>query len=81
MANNLSNEITYFQEHQKQFAEEHHGSFVLIHQQSVLGFYPSGGDAYSEAQRRGLSSGTFLIRECVWPEEETTAIFHSRVAG
>ena len=77
---NLSPEIEYFLQHQAQFAGEHYHQFVLIHQQSPLGFYNSGGEAYEEAQRRGLESGTFLIRECVRPGEDAPAVFHSRVA-
>jgi hypothetical protein len=76
----LSEQIAYFKEHQKELAEKHHREFVLIHNQSEVGFYESGGRAYEVAIERRLESGTFLIRQCLRPDEESVAIFHSRVA-
>ena len=80
MKEQLSTQIAYFKEHQKELAEKHHREFVLIHNQSEVGFYESGGRAYGDAKERRLESGTFLIRQCLRPDEETVAIFHSRVA-
>ena len=77
----LESALAYFKEHQADLAEEHHGKFVLIHDQSTIGFYDSELDAYGVAKNdKGYAAGTFLIRKCVMPEEETTQVFHSRVA-
>ena len=75
----LDRQIAYFQQHQTELAEEHHGEFVLIHDESIEGFYESELDAYTAAKRR-YDAGTFLIRQCLRPEEETTQTFHSRIA-
>ncbi len=75
----LDRQIMYFQQHQAELAEEHHGEFVLIHDESIEGFYESELDAYTTAKRH-YDAGTFLIRQCLKPEEETTQTFHSRIA-
>ena len=80
MTEELSEQIAYFKKHQDELASKHHGKFVLIHNQSEVGFYDSGGQAYEDALSRQLQSGTFLIRQCLRPDEEAIAIFHSRVA-
>ena len=80
MKEKLSEQIAYFKEHQEELAEKQHRKFVLIHNLSEIGFYDSGGDAYAYALKQHLESGTFLIRQCLRQDEETAAVFHSRVA-
>ena len=75
----LDTQIAYFKKRQMELAEAHHGDFVLIHDESIAGFYQSELDAYTVA-KRVYDDGTFLIRQCLKPEEETTKTFHSRVA-
>ena len=76
----LAQQISYFEEHQKELVKKHHGKFVLIYDGSVHGFYDSALDAHTGAVKRGVEPGTFLIRQCLRPEEEVTPVFHSRVA-
>lgn len=74
----LDAQLAFFREQQTEFAAAHHRQFVLIHDNQVVGFYPSDLEAYQAAST--FAAGTFLIRECLRPEEETTPTFYSRVA-
>ncbi len=74
----LDAQLAYFKERQVELAREHHGKFVLIHDASVEGFYESDLEAYSTA-KRDYQAGSFLIRQCLNPSEETVHVFHSRV--
>lgn len=76
----LARQHKYFKEHQRKFAEEHHGECVLIYKQKERVFFASYTDAYFEALKRKYIEGEFLISECIRPEEETPIIFHSRLA-
>lgn len=75
----LDHLIEYFKQHQESFAENHYGKYVVIHDQSVKGFYDKQLEAYLEAKTQ-FEPGTFLIRQCIHSDEETVAVFHSRVA-
>jgi len=76
----LDTQLSFFRKHQKELAAEHHGEFALIHNETLVGFHNSELDAYNAAKKSKCAAGTFLIRQCVAPEEETTQVFHSRVA-
>lgn len=75
----LEKEIAFFKSIQSKLAQDHHGSFVVIHGESVKGIHESELKAFTAA-RKELGSKAFLIRECVLPEEERQYTFHSRVA-
>ena len=75
----LEREIAFFKTIQSKLAREHHGQFVVIHGESMAGFYDSELKAYMEARKK-MGSQAFLIRKCVRPEEEIRHTFHSRVA-
>ena len=75
----LGKQIAYFKKHQKRLAREHHRKYVLIHDDSVIDVFESEIDAYVTARNR-YKAGTFLIRQCLNPEEESVHVFHSRVA-
>ncbi|MCY4151795.1 MAG: hypothetical protein OXE94_06110 [Aestuariivita sp.] len=70
----------YFRDHQENFARDHYREYVIIHNQSVAGFYDDQLEAYLEAKEK-FQPGEFLIRQCIKPEEEKTVVFHSRVGG
>ncbi len=76
----LNEPLAYFRANRDKFVRGHHREFVLIHDNSEIGFYETGGKAYKEARNRNLESGTFLIRQCLREDEENVAIFHSRVS-
>ena len=75
----LDRQIAYFQQHQTELAEEHHGEFVLIHDESIEGFYESELDAYTAAKRR-YDAGTFLIGNALDLKKRRPKRFHSRIA-
>ena len=60
----LNRQFAYFKKHQNEYAKEHHGEFVLIHNNSVEGFYQSELRAYTIAKNK-FEAGTFLIRKCL----------------
>ncbi len=76
----LERPLAYFKAHQEKFATEHHGQFVVIYEDSVEGFYDDQLEAYLAAKSK-FPAGAFLLRPCIRPEEETAAVFRSRVAG
>ena len=75
----LDKEIAFFRSIQSKLAQEHHGQFVVIHGESTEGVYGSELEAYLAARKK-MGTQTFLIRQCVRPEEEIRPTFHSRVA-
>ena len=75
----LEKELIYFRNHQEEFAEKYPGQFVLICDQTIEGFYDDEVEAYLVAKKK-FQNGAFLLRRCIRKEEETVAIFHSRVA-
>ena len=75
----LGEELSHFRDHQEEFAKENPGKFVLIYNQAVEGFYDDETEAYLAGKKK-FPDGTFLLRKCIKKEEETAAIFHSRVA-
>ena len=42
----LGEELSHFRDHQEEFAKENPGKFVLIHNQTVEGFYDDETEAY-----------------------------------
>lgn len=75
----LNKQFAYFKKHQNEYAKEHHGEFVLIHDDSVEGFYQSELQAYTRGKNK-FEAGTFLIRKCLRTKEETSLLYHSRMA-
>ena len=74
----LEHALQYFKERQEQFARENHGKVVVIYDSDVFGFFDSELEAYMAATKK-YQEGSFLLRQCLLPEEEERAIFHSRV--
>ena len=69
-----------YRKHQNDLATKYHGKFVLISSNGVLGTFPSRTDAYWGAiDDQNLVPGEFLIRECVFPEEERPVVFYTNV--
>ena len=75
----LERALAHFRNHQEKFSEEHHRQFVLIHDEEVEGFYDDEMSAYMAGQKK-FKPGSFLLRQCIRRDEETPAIFRSRVA-
>lgn len=75
----LQRQIEYYKEHQEEFAQNHHGEFVLLHGEKVIGFFKEATAAYARAKDL-FEPETFLIRSCVYAHEERPRVFRSRVA-
>ena len=75
----LEKELAYFRDNQEKFAKEHPGQFVVIYNNNIDGFYNDEIEAYLIAKNK-FQEGAFLLRQCIRKEEETAAIFRSRVA-
>ena len=75
----LDRQLSFFRKHQDEFARDHHGQYVLIHDETADGFFDFELDAFSDGKKK-WGVGNFLIRHCVRPDEETAQVFHSRVA-
>ena len=76
----LARPLALFRRHQEEFARDNHGRYVVIHEDDVEGFYDDQLDAYLEAKAK-FPPGSFLVRQCVRPEEERVVVFRSRAAG
>ena len=72
----LEKPLAYFRKLQKKFASEHHGEFVVIYEEDVEGFYKTKLEAYTVGIKKH-PDGSFLLRPCLRPEEESVAVFHS----
>ena len=76
----LENQLSYFRKRQEEFARDKHEKYVLIHDETVGGFFDSSLAAFEAARGKKYLAGTFLIRPCLRTDEETVQLFHSRVA-
>lgn len=69
----LEKEFKYFQDHRAELSKEHPDKFVVIKDETVLGFYDSELQAYTET-KKSHQPGTFLIQQC--RENPDIQIFH-----
>lgn len=74
----LERELELFKERQEEFAENHYGKYVVIHEDNVE-FFDDEIEAYTKA-KDAFGAGRFLLRRCIRQDEETIAVFHSRAA-
>ena len=75
----LERSLAYFRVHQEEFVKEHYKQFVLIHDETIVGFYYKELEAYVTGKKK-FPGGSFLIRPCIKREEENKVVLHSRVA-
>ena len=74
----LDRSMQFYRQRQKSFADQYHGKFVVIQDDRVLGFFDDEFEAYQTARSR-YPLGTFLLRRCLAPGEESELRFHSPV--
>ena len=75
----LDKEMNFYRAHQDELVAKHHGKFLVIRGEEVVGVYDSDLQAYTEAKKR-YELGSFLIQQSLTKEEEPVQVFHSRVA-
>ena len=69
-----------FRKNQEALATEHHGKYVLINAEGILGTFHSDVDAYWDAvDERHLVPGNFLIHPCCFRKDERPVMFYSNV--
>ena len=71
--------LSVYRANQDEFANHHHGQFVLIHDGNVIDFYANEMEAYTIGKAQ-YGDDVFLLRPCFRHDEEKTIVFHSRVA-
>lgn len=54
----------------------HNRKWVLIADNSALGYYDDQADAVCDAQKKGLKIGNYLVQYCI-PREEEYNMFYS----
>ncbi|MXX94675.1 MAG: hypothetical protein F4039_04480 [Gammaproteobacteria bacterium] len=75
---NLLRYIKYFKTIQNELAEKHHGKYVVICRDAVVGVFENAGIAFVEGKKK-FPDERILIRECIHKEEEVPIVFRSRV--
>lgn len=74
----LDTEFAYYKTHQEELANAHHGKFLLIHGEALVGVFDSEFAAYTEGKKQ-FQPGSFLIQQALRANEEKPQVFHSRV--
>lgn len=70
--------LAYFRTIQDELATAHHGKFVVIHRNQVLGIYDDVISAHQDAEAK-VPGERILIQECIRLDEEEPVVFRSRV--
>lgn len=61
----------WFDENREHIIKDNHGKIVLIHDNSVAGYYDDAGDdALNAAYDKGFVDGEYIIQECITRAEE-----------
>jgi hypothetical protein len=74
----LEKEFRWYLSHQEELVQKYDGKFIVIKGEEVFGAYDNLGDAVDETEKT-LVLGTFLVQKCTSGDEDTKAIFRSRV--
>ncbi len=74
----LETPLKKFETMRDELVQKHHGQFVVISGDQVLGFYKEIMEGYYAGKKR-FGLGNFLLKRCISKEEEVELRFHSRV--
>lgn len=74
----LEKEYEYFESRKTELVRDHHGQYVVIRDNDILGFFDSKQEALKEALNN-YEAGEFLLKECR-EESDRLMRFHSRVS-
>jgi hypothetical protein len=69
----------WFNENREWIIEGHRNEEVLIHRNSVIGYYADMVTALQAAKGKGFEIGDFLIQECNTREEDTMYYYNEAV--
>lgn len=70
----------WFDDNRDKIIEGHTGEYVLIHNNSVIGYYNTMLDAAISAKSKKLPENSFLIQNCLSKEKAAIRFFTNRVA-
>lgn len=79
MESPLKKEFQYYLDHQKELVDQYNGKFVVIKDANVVGAYDNELSAISDAQKKDLQAGTFLVQFVSPGDTAYKQTFHSRV--
>lgn len=65
----------WFDAHRNEIIKNQHGKIVLIHENSVAGYFDSNTDALEYAKKAGFVDEEFALQDCVTAEEESEMYF------
>jgi hypothetical protein len=70
----LEKEQEYYEKHREELREKYAGMEIVISGETILGAYPTVGEAYEEAKKT-IPPGSFMIKSIpVHPEDEVIAL-------
>jgi len=75
----LEKEFEYFKDNHDTLYHEYPDKYLVIQGNKVIASKDSFEEALSEAIRKGLEVGSFMVQLCSEGEDAYTQTFHSRV--
>lgn len=64
----LQTELRVFEQHKREWLQDHLGDFVVVADTTVAGFYPDYESAFKAGLNKFGVRGSFLVKQ-VWAEE------------
>lgn len=74
----LEENFNYFIANHDEILKQYPNKFVVIQNKQVIFGADTFDEAFSEANSRGLETGTYIIQECSEGDSAYTQTFHSR---
>lgn len=71
----LTSLYCWFDISRDEIIKNHKGERVLIHNNSVVGYYPDKESALIAARDKGLKLGEFLVQRCITAEEDICYVY------
>ncbi len=79
MPDSLEKEFEWYLKNQADLVKKYDGKYIVVKDGKVIGEYKDLGPAIDETVAKGYEMGTFLVQKCSPGDQDTTAVFHSRV--
>lgn len=70
----------WFNTNRANIIAEHINDYVLLSNNTAVGYYKTMEDALSDANKRGIALGTFLVQKCIPEQEDIVTFYSQRVA-
>lgn len=76
MKDELRSLYDWFDLNRNEIIKNNEGKFVLLKDNSVLGYYQTQNNALKDAESKGLKYGEFLVQWCVSESEECKMFYN-----